>query len=101
MRFRFFTDALTAASLLAGAFPGRRSRLWRCRRCGLWLGALDLESGLVALGEFAEEVEYGDDPYFGRVPAAVGVVRTRTRVRERHRITCERCGAVNRRCRRG
>ena len=101
MRFRFFTQALTAASLLAGAFPGQRSTLWTCHRCGLWLGALDLESGLVALGHFGEEVKYWDDPYFGRVPVAVGVVLKQRTVRDRHRIACERCGAVNRRRRRG
>jgi hypothetical protein len=101
MRFRFFTDLLTAVALLAAAVPGRKKKLWQCQRCGTWLGALDLEGGLVAVGSFGEEVEYWDDPYFGRVPMAVGVVLTEITIRDRHRVKCEACGVVNRRRRRG
>jgi hypothetical protein len=101
MPFRFFTDALTALQLLGAAVPDRRKALWTCQRCGYWLGALDLEGGLVAVGHFGEEVEYWDDPLLGRVPCAVGVTLERADIRQRHRAVCERCGAVNRRHRGG
>ncbi len=102
MPFRFFTDALTAAHLLWAAVSNRRKALWTCERCGYWLGALDLDGGLVAVGSFAEEVEYCEDPYFlERVPTAVSVVLTAMTIRDRHRVKCEACGVVNRRRRRG
>ncbi len=101
MRFRHFTETFTAIALLAGAFPGQRKSLWTCKRCGFWLGALDLESGLVAWGHFGEECTYWDDPYFGRASAVVSTVLTGKGTWERRRIKCERCGVVNRRCRRG
>jgi hypothetical protein len=101
MRIRFFTDYLTAMALLAGSFPGQRTTRWTCKKCGLWLGALDLGNGLVAQGVFGEEVVYTEDPELGRWPLAVGVVLKTKLIKDRHQICCERCGTVNRRYRRG
>ena len=101
MRFRFFTDMLNAMAVLTGSFPGQRKTLWTCAKCGLWLEALNLEHGLVAQGFFGEEVVYVEDPELGRVPTAIGVALEKRLIRDRHQITCERCGTVNRRYRRG
>jgi hypothetical protein len=99
MRLKFFTDQLTAMVLLVAAYPGRTT-LWCCKKCGLWLEAMNLENGLVAQGIFGEKVVH-EDLGFGRLPLLVGVVLESSRVKDRHRIKCERCGTVNQRYRRG
>jgi hypothetical protein len=101
MRYRIFTQQFTAMALLAAACRGQQKSYWFCQNCGLWLEALDLENGLVAQGAFAEEIGYVDDPEWGRIPLTVGVVLKAKWVKERLKITCEGCGTVNRRYRRG
>jgi hypothetical protein len=101
MRYRVFTQQLTAMVLLAAAYHGQRKSYWVCQNCGRWLEALDLGNGLVAQGAFAEEIGYVDDPEWGRIPLTVGVVLKAKRVKERLKIKCEHCGTVNRRYRRG
>jgi hypothetical protein len=100
MKFTFFTDALTALVLLAQQFPGQKKKLWRCEKCRLWLGALDLTNGLVAEGSFEEVAEYDHDPYQGRFLVGYHMVLTGKKIMERHRIKCEECGFVNVRHRR-
>jgi hypothetical protein len=98
--FRFFTDRLTAMILLQTAVPNRKKGLWTCKSCGSWLRALDLEGGLVAMGHFGEDIEYLDDPYFGRVPWTIGVTLKRKEITDRYAVKCESCDVVNRRHRR-
>ena len=65
MLFENIVDFLNAVGLLYAACPRGKKRNWNCQRCGLWLGAFDLEKGLTAAGRFAYHVEYKDDPNFG------------------------------------
>src|ERR1700722_4907125 len=101
MLFDTIVDYLNALVLLHAAYPGGKKSLWKCKRCGLWLGALNLEKGLTAAGCFAYHVEYVDDPYFGRVPWTCEVELASRSIAERHEIQCMRCGVVRRRRRRG
>jgi len=96
MRFTYF-NGLTAVFLLADKYSGTKTEMWTCDNCGLWLKALDLEGGLVAVGSFDEETEYYEHPYFGWIPVAVQVVLKRSKLTDRHKIKCERCGVINRR----
>jgi hypothetical protein len=101
MLFDNIVDFLNAIGLLYEACPGGKKANWTCKRCGLWLGALNSEKGLTAAGRFAYHVEYVDDPYVGRVPCTCEVELVSRSISERHEIQCMRCGVVNRRRRRG
>jgi hypothetical protein len=101
MLFDNVVDFLKAVGLLYAACPKGKKTTWNCKRCGLWLGALDLDKGLMAAGSFAYQVEYEDDPYFGRLPSICEVELLSRSIAERHQIQCMRCGVVNRRRRRG
>lgn len=53
MLFDNIVDFLNALRLLYEACPRGKKTNWNCQRCGLWLGAVDLDTGLTVAGHFA------------------------------------------------